>query len=67
MSPQDIELAKVLAGAGAELIKLAVEWFSTGNRPAPERVEAVWASVEQARAKIATDAAADARWPEGGE
>lgn len=63
MSPADVELAKLIIGAGGELISLAVDWFRTGQRPPAERVEAVWATVEQAKAKLATDAAADARWP----
>jgi len=65
MSPADIELAKILTTAGIELVKVATEWFATGKRPPPERVEKAWASIEQAKAKIITDAAADARWSRG--
>lgn len=62
MSPADVELAKALITAGGQLVALAVEWFRTGQRPAAERIAVVWADVEQARAKLATDAAADERW-----
>jgi hypothetical protein len=65
MSPADVELAKIFIAAGGELIGLAVEWFRTGERPKPERVAKVWTEVAQAKAKLETDAAADARWPRG--
>lgn len=62
MSPADVELAKALITAGGQLVALAVEWFRTGQRPPADRVAAVWATLEQARAKLTTDAAADERW-----
>lgn len=64
MTVADVELAKALFSAGGALVSMAVEWFSTGKRPPPERVAVVWAAVEQAKAKMQTDAAADARWPD---
>lgn len=67
MSPTDIELAKILTTAGIELVKVATEWFATGKRPPPERVEKAWVSIEQAKAKLITDAAAAERWSKGEE
>lgn len=66
ISAADVELAKALASAGATLVSMAIEWFSTGKRPPPDRVAVAWASVEQVKAKMQTDAAADARWPDKG-
>jgi hypothetical protein len=63
MSPADVELAKALTKAGFELISMAAEWFQTGQRPKPKRVEEVWSKLAQETAKHETDAAERARWP----
>jgi hypothetical protein len=62
ITAQEIEVAKLIVGAGVELIRIAGEWIATGKRPDPKRVEEVWSTLEQARAKLETDRAADERY-----
>lgn len=63
INAEDIQTARILIRTGYEIVTMAVEWLQTGKRPPAKRVEEVWASVEQLKAKLLTDAAADARWP----
>lgn len=58
----DADIIRLILAGVVEAIRLVGDWMATGRRPSPERVEAVWSQLEQAKAKLETDAAARERW-----
>lgn len=62
ISPQDIEAVRLVFAAAKSLFDFGAEWIASGKRPPPKRVKEVWSTLEQAKAKLDTDAAAAARW-----
>lgn len=54
-------ISLIITGA-KEALAMVAEWITSGQRPSPKRVAEVWSHLEQARAKLDTDAAARARW-----
>lgn len=61
----DVQIAGLIISAALELLGMGKDWLS-GKPPTPERVEAVWASLEQVKAKLHTDAIRRARFGDGG-
>lgn len=51
----ELEIARLVIVGALELLELGKDWLA-GKPPTPQRVEAVWASLEQVRAKMRTDA-----------
>lgn len=60
----EAQIASLIISGALELLSLGKDWLA-GKPPTPERVEAVWTSLEQVRAKLRTDAIERERYGDG--